>query len=379
MMGNPTKRVLSLWVLFGLLFWMVQGCGGASSEGSASTLPPLDPRAVSEFNAGNRLLGRGRISRARSRLERAVEIDPNLWEAHYNLGVIDRRSGQTSRAIQYFETARRIQPSASEPTLALAELKYAAGELGEAASLLRDVVEADPDNLPARVALATVLREDGSLSDALTAAREVLIRDSSNISALLEVGRIYRVRDEPDVSELVFKKALAILADAEEPRRVAEIKNELGLLALARGDTQAAFVAFQEAIAADAAFTPAHMNQGSVLLKSGDYAGAVAEYRAVLEVDGDDLDARCALGVALRGSGELLAARRTYRAILDEDASYAPALFNMGVLLAEFADQRPQARRFFQRFLDAAAGDDPKRARAEQYLREIPGPQGAGG
>ena len=56
------------------------------------------------------------------------------------------------------------------------------------------------------------------------------------------------------------------------------------------------------------------------------------------------------------------------------DSDHAAALFNMGVLLAEFLDQRPQARDLFERFLRVAPSSGEHREMAEQYLRDIPGP-----
>jgi hypothetical protein len=47
-------------------------------------------------------------------------------------------------------------------------------------------------------------------------------------------------------------------------------------------------------------------------------------------------------------------------------------LFNLGVLRAEFTNQRPQARELFVRYLELAANDDDRRATAERYVAQIP-------
>ena len=71
-------------------------------------------------------------------------------------------------------------------------------------------------------------------------AREVLVRNPSETRALVEVGRVYRAQKELDVAELVLEKA-RIIDDKN-----AAIYNELGLLALDRGDTQLAFTQFAQ-------------------------------------------------------------------------------------------------------------------------------------
>ncbi|MBW2464087.1 MAG: tetratricopeptide repeat protein [Deltaproteobacteria bacterium] len=371
------NRVLTfiLLLLLGAPAGAVVGCGGGSAdvETQVTELPPADPAAVREFRAGNRLMSRGTNraeQRAIRRFRQAVEIDPYLWEAYYNLGVLYRRRGEMREAITALGEARRIQPGAREPLLALAEVHYALGERDEASALVEAFVDVDPDAVRVRVAYATILRERGEYDGALEQAREALIRESSNADALVEIGRVYRAREQYDVADLVFRKALDLSEDDRE--RQATLHDDLGLVALARGDTQAAFLQFQEAIQLDAQNKSARMNQGSVLLQAGDYAGAQAHYEAVLAIDEDDLNARVALGICQRGQGDHRQARRSYEGVLDDAPNHPAALFNLAVLKAEFLDQRPASREFFERFLRVAPSDAPQREMAERYLREIP-------
>lgn len=352
---------------------IVVGCGGGSSHVVVNELPPVDPAAVREFNSGvNRMGrgGRGNQRRARRHFTKALEIDANLWEAQYNLGVLARTGGDLEEAATRFSAARTIQPAAAEPLAALAEVRYAQGERGQAADLLGEVIERSPDDLASRIALATIFREQERWDRALEQAREVLIREPSNVLALLEIGRVYRARERFDVSQLVFQKAFE-LTDDEAGELRAVIQNEQGLLDLARGDTQAAFQAFGGAIESNARFTPARMNMGSVLLRAGDYEGAIEEYRQVLRIDEDNLDARVALGTSLRGAGHPRQARREYDAVIEASPNHAAAIFNLAVLRAEFLDRRPQSIELFQRFLSVAPRNHAKREEAERYIANI--------
>jgi tetratricopeptide (TPR) repeat protein len=170
------------------------------------------------------------------------------------------------------------------------------------------------------------------------------------------------------VAELVLHKVLAL-----DEKSVAA-HNDLGLLALARGDTQLAFEQFEKAVEMDPAFSPARLNRASVLLRAGDYAAAQSEYdKVVSSAKGPDaLSARVGLGVALRGQGKHAEAEKAYEAVLRDSPNDAAALFNLGVLRAEFLDKRSDARVLFERYLDVAASDDGHREAAERYLEQIP-------
>lgn len=371
-------NVSTRWILSGALL-LVVACGGTQVQ--SNELPPANPEAVREYNAATRLLSRPgarAARRARVRLEHAIELDPNLWEARYDLGVVQRRAGELEQARASFEAAIAVQPGAPEPRLAAAEVAYELGDRSAAARQLRALVEGHPGNLEARVALAVVLREDESWDDALAQAREVLVRDPTSTRALLEIGRVYRARELYDVSRLVLQKALD-LADEENTSLRAEILSEQGLLELARGDTQAAFAAFEAAIVSEAGFAPARMNMGAVLLRAGDFAGAKAQYEAVLENDEDNFDARIGLGIAFRGEGDHSRARQNYQRVLDADERHPDALFNIAVLQADFLDQRPEARVKFVRYLSLAPRNHPGREEAERYVREIPDPAAPAG
>lgn len=348
------------------------GCGGAAEATVQSReVPPADPKAAKKYLEGARILarpGNNHDRRAMELFREAITIDPFLWEAHYNWGVVLRRRGELREALVHFKSAHDIQPAAHEPTLALAETQYSLGEREAATELLEAYIEAHPDTPGVRVALTAMLRERGMYDDALKQARESLVRNAQDVQALAEVGRIYRAQGELDVAELVLKKAVDLDATS------APLQNDLGLVALARGDTQLAFQYFAKATELDATFTPSRMNRASVLLNAGDYGAAANEYQSVLAGNGDDADARVGLGVALRGQGEPRKAKKEYERALELVPNHAAAHFNLAIVYAEFLDQRAEARPLFERFLELAADNDPHREEAERYVREIPAP-----
>lgn len=350
------------------------GCKTTGGQGGEDVIvPPANPEAVRELVEGARLLASNRRNaqaQAVEHFQAALRIDPNLWEAHYNLAIVARRAGRLDEAITSLLEAKRIDPASREVALALAECYSTAGQRDRAIDVLRERIDRDGEDFAARISLATLLREAGRHDPALEMVRAVLIREPNNVDALLEVARIYRAREQHEVAALVIEKALT-LAGTEDGERRARLLYERGLLELSRGDTQAAFEAFGQANQADPRFRPARRSQAAVLMRAGDYAGAAAELEALLRIDPNDQDTHVAHAIALRGQGRHPQARAELEAVLAADPAHLAAIFDLAILEAEFLGRRTEAKTRFERFLELAPRNHPQRETAQRYVRDI--------
>ena len=111
-----------------------------------------------------------------------------------------------------------------------------------------------------------------------------------------------------------------------------------------------------------------------MLLKAGAYAKAEEQYREILKVSPDDAQAQVGLAAALRGGSDashpqkLEEARALLEKVLGVDPHETRALFNLGVLYADFLKRPTDAAPYFKRFLADAPSDDPLRPDAEKYM-----------
>lgn len=64
----------------------------------------------------------GKYDQATEELRKAIELKPDLLEAHYNLGICYQVSGQTGQAIAEFEEVLRINPDFVQARKKLADL-----------------------------------------------------------------------------------------------------------------------------------------------------------------------------------------------------------------------------------------------------------------
>ncbi len=352
-------------------------CGGSTAAkhqaATAVALPPANPQAVAKMVQGAQAAKDGARDRAIGFLREAITLDRTLWEAHFDLGVVLAGAGDLAGAEDELKTAAKLAPDAEEVAIALGELRRRRGENKDAADALGDFLQDHPNAIEARTLDVTALRDSGQLDAAMKQAQEVLVRKPGDAAALAELALTHLAKGERDTASLLAKQAL----DANPKSAVAARAN--GMIALAGGDDAAAFAAFTKAAQNDPRDTTARLNMGAVLLRAGAYAKAEEQYRATLQVAPEDSSAEVGLAAALRGQSDPKSAQKLDEArgilvkVIDRDPHNVAALFNLGVLIADFQKKPAEAKTYFQRFLDDAPSGHPSRPEAERYVAQSSG------
>ncbi len=359
-----------------LLAIALLGCGrkpAVDPKTAVVRLPPANPAAVGKMVQGITFAKepRGR-AQAISLLREAVKIDPNLWEAHFDLGLVLAMDSDLAAAEASLKTAHGLAPAEEDVAVALGEVRRRRGLSKDAAEGLEAFVAQNPGATDARSLLATTLRDSGQFEKAIKEAREVLVRKSGDAGALSELALCHLAKQERESAKLLARQAL----DAN-PKSPAALR-VMGLVQLADGDDALAFASFQKAAQEDPRDTTARLNMGTVLLRAGAYGKAEEQYRAALQVSPSDLDAQVGLAAALRGQADGKAQNKLDEAkslldkVLEKDPKHASALFNLAILTADFMKKPEQAKSYFERFLDVAPKNHPSRAEAEKRVSSAP-------
>lgn len=349
----------------------LSACGGKAPPPAVASLPgrgPASPQAVAKMVQGvvaSREPG-GR-DRALALLREAAALDPGLWEAHYDLGLLLAGGGDLAKAEEELTLAARGAPDAEDVALALGEVRRRRGEHRAAADGLGSFVATHPSS-SVRGPYVAALRESGQGDRAIAEAREVLLRKPADADALAELALAHLTKGERDVAQLLAREAVAADGKSAAASRAA------GLVALAGGDDAAAFQFFSRAAHADPGDGTSRLNVAVVLLRAGAYAKAEEQLRAVRKASPDDETAAVALAAALRGQGDAQhparfdEARTLLEGVLSANPHHVSALFNLGVLLTDFLKRPEEGKAAFQRFLAEAAPGHPSRPEAERYL-----------
>ena len=141
-----------------LLLAVLAGCSAGA---------PLPPAAATLNAAGVEALAHGDLETADARLSLALEYSPRFVEALVNLGLVELERGNFTRARTLIERARRINPDVAQPHHALGVLEERERRPDRASAHYYEALRVDPGFAVARDNLARLLFAGGYVEEAL--------------------------------------------------------------------------------------------------------------------------------------------------------------------------------------------------------------------
>ncbi len=258
------------------------------------------------------------LTAAVASLRRAVELNPDMPEAHYNLGVALWYGGDRARALESLERSILLNPAAAEVHAFLGMARREAGEPDRARQALQRAIALAP-NLPAPyVDLGLLFLNSGRIAKGL-----------GQIEAALNLPAPEGPIPDPDTVIGELRRVLSTAPDAAEGRNV------LGLLLGKQGaDPKQVMAEFREAIRLRPDYAEAHNNLGLVLTQAGDNEGGIAEFRQALLHAPGSANALANLGAALVASQPSEAVRLLEKAVAIQPA-YVRAQYNLALAYAQ--------------------------------------------
>ena len=184
----------------------------------------------------------GRLEEAARYYREALRLEPNLAEAHNNLGNVLSEQAKVDEAIEHLEQAVRLQPGFARAYVNLGTALRQRSQIAAAIEAYRSALQMQPADALAHNNLGEAYLELGDAEQAQTHFREALHCDPAYVQPLLHLAANgFYSPAEPGVEDLQARLA--------EPHLSAESASQihfiLGYLLDRIGDTDEAFDYFR--------------------------------------------------------------------------------------------------------------------------------------
>lgn len=338
--------------LFNLAYcYSLQGRMADAMEMYRQTLE-VDPKLfAAHLNLGLLLLNDGQPAPAAEELQRAAELDPNHYRAQLYAAVALERSGQADKALEHYRRAAALDSQQEEPRRAILALLVEKDDIAGAEAVLEELRALAPGD-PSLARLQGDLRlRQGKREEALAAYEEYLQAQPGDPAVHLQVGRLYRELGKPEEALRHFTAAepnSAAPGSSDPSGRLSLVERADTLAALKRWNE--AIPLYHEALTGDPANAELHAALGYALLQNRNFPEAVVELTEALQRDPSRVETYNHLASALYLSGNLAGVIE----VLDRRATHAeetPATLFLRAISYDKLKQCGPAITYYKKFL----------------------------
>ncbi len=143
---------------------------------------------------------------AAAEYRKVLDLQPDLYEAQLNLGILLLRQKQADAALPYLQHAVEKKPKEFRPRFYLAEALLAAGDNAKAEEEYKAAGEINPNSAGVELGLAHAVARQNRLPDASPHFRKAAELDPSYKDALLELASLYEKDKQPDEAAAIYRQ-----------------------------------------------------------------------------------------------------------------------------------------------------------------------------
>jgi len=162
----------------------------ASNDPLLKEVRALNLSATNQVQMGIELERQGRLEESVSAHEKALEIDPQMVQAHINLIELYGRLSQFQKAEEHYRAATHLEPGSVESYYNYGVLLVSVQKYEQAESAFRKTIEIDPFHAAAHNNLGYLLERQGKLLEAAAEYRTAIENKPSDRQAHFNLGRV---------------------------------------------------------------------------------------------------------------------------------------------------------------------------------------------
>ena len=120
--------------------------GYPQEQEEAAQPSPTEVEAITELNKATELMHKSEYKEAIVFLKKAIELNPEFSEAHYNLGIVYERMGKHKDAIKMLKRTIELSPEDANAYYALGYAYYQKRKYERAVDAFEDAIRLKPNN-----------------------------------------------------------------------------------------------------------------------------------------------------------------------------------------------------------------------------------------
>jgi protein O-GlcNAc transferase len=298
----------------------------------------LNPNHVrARINLSNLLEQGGDLEAAIAEMQKAVQLAPKQADFYLLLGQKQQKAKQYQEAIQSYRRSTELNPQMFGAHYGVGVVLYLLGDFAGAATELQSLLELNPDHAYAHYQLGKLLVKQEEFSKAATHLEDAIRLQPTLAEAYAELGALLKRRNETEQAEKAFRNAVRLnpeltkacyglaqlllaKGEKEEARKffdqVQRLKqgkelmnraaslNADGVDLMNAGRLTEALALFRDAFSMDPSLALAAYNQGVVLARQNKAQEAIEAFRTAIRLRPGFVLSHFGLGFALKMAGD---------------------------------------------------------------------------
>jgi protein O-GlcNAc transferase len=317
------------WMVLGVLLEQIGRAPEALNANQKAV--QLDPQASdAHYNLANTFRVLGRLEEAEASYLQALALAPEDADIYYNLGVTLQGLDRLEESEASYRQAITLNAGYAEAHYGLGISSYGLGRFEEAAASYRQLIALQPNYAEAHCNLGIALRALESLEEAEVSFRQAIALNPDLADAHDNLGTALQGLGRLDEAEASYRRVIALKPDFTDAH------SNLGIVLQGLGRLEEAEISCRQAIALNSDYAEAHFNLGVTLQGLSRLEEAEASYRQALVLNSDYAEAHCNLGVTLHNLDRLGEAEASHRQAIALKPNFANAYNNLGIVLQGF-------------------------------------------